>query len=314
MGTLIATQIHPQDPFAGDHPQPVSCQWLTRQDQDRAESAEIIRLIVDDQRGHCGPWANNNYQRHFLFEVQEFIGSTNAVLVTDAGSIKAYIQPLSPTVDSLNSGLTALEDALSRIELGRMEMLLGADGCVPGQTTHLQTVIHLQGQPEVSLTNTTVKVYPTNHEASFLVGWRVCKALGRVPDELALARRVQTAAGTIMVLVCNDAILLKGSSRRELTDNLKIEIRQHLQNQALAEPLPNYIVLATHWQGTNPKTGRWSGEAFRQAANYLTKEAGATVVTTMRTPRQEFALAADRFRIVGPRSENVATLLVSNAP
>ncbi len=137
------TQTHPDDPFAGYGPQPVSCQWLTRHDEELAKSAEIIRLIVDDQRGHCDAWANDVYQRHFLREVQSFIGPTKAVLVTDAGSIKAYIQPLFATVDSLRSGLTALGEVLSRIELGQMEMLLGVDGCVAGRTTHLQTVVHI---------------------------------------------------------------------------------------------------------------------------------------------------------------------------
>ena len=69
---------------------------------------KIIRRIVDHQRGHCDAWANDVYQQHFLQEVQEFIGPTNAVLVTDAGSIKAYIQPLSATVESLSSGIDCI--------------------------------------------------------------------------------------------------------------------------------------------------------------------------------------------------------------
>jgi hypothetical protein len=312
MENLSATPSHPQDPFAGCDPQPVSCRWLA--DEKATRSTEIIRLIVDDQRGHCGPWANDVYQRHFLREVQDFIGPSDAVLVTDAGSIKTYIQPIDATVESLNSGLASLEEALSRVELGQMEVLLGVDGCIPGDTTRLQTVVHLRGRPHVSLSNTAVKVYPTDEEASSLVGWRICKGLGHFPDQLAPARRPHTMAGTIMVLVCYDAILLKGYSRRKITDSLKIKIRQHLQNQASLEPRPVYIILATHWQGTNPKTGRWSGETFRKAADYLAEETGATVVTTMRTPRHEFALAADRFRIVGPRKEKVATLLVSDTP
>src|SRR4051812_43444728 len=107
MGNPSAAQTHPQDPFAGYPPQSINCEWLTEQDKKAVQSAEIIRLIVDEQRGHCDAWANAVYQRHSLREVQDFIGPTNAVLVTDAGSIKAYIQPLSATLDSLRSGLTA---------------------------------------------------------------------------------------------------------------------------------------------------------------------------------------------------------------
>lgn len=36
--------------------------------------------------------------------------------------------------------------------------------------------------------------------------------------------------------------------------------------------------MSTHWQGADPVTGRWSGNAFRQAGYYLQAEADATVV------------------------------------
>jgi hypothetical protein len=314
MGNPSKAQSHPQDPFAGYGPQTVNCQWLTKEDEERAKSAEIIRLIVDDQRGHCDAWANDVYQRHFLREVQKFIGPTNAVLVTDAGSIKAYIQSLSATIGGLRSWLTALGTALSRIELGQMEMLLGVDGCIAGQATHLQTVVHLRGQLEVSLRNTTIKLYPAGAESESLIGWQLCRAQGRVPDELAEARRVQTSVGTILVLVCNDAAIFSARSRSNLHDPLKRSIRQHFLDQANIEPKPSYILLATHWQGTNPATERWSGEAFRQAAKYLSEETAATVVTTTRAPGHELDMAANRFGIVGPRSEKVVTILVRDTP
>ena len=117
-------------------------------DKKTCRSAEIIRLLVDDQRGHCGPWANDVYQQHFLGEVQEFIGPTSAILVTDAGSIKAYVQRLDANMNSLPSGLTALGEALSPVDVGRMEMFLGVDGCICGETTHLQTVVHLWAKPK----------------------------------------------------------------------------------------------------------------------------------------------------------------------
>jgi hypothetical protein len=244
--------------------------------------------------------------------VQEFIGPTDAVLLTDAGAITAYIEPLVPTVDSLRAGLGALQTALTRVDLGSKEMLVGVDGCLRGTATHLQTVVHIRGEPRVSLSNATVKVYPASGEEQSLIGWRLCKVRGAVPDELAPARRVHTAAGVILVLVCYDATLLRDldSFRRSLTDNVKLQIRQHLLDQALVEPCPRYIMIATHWQETNPETGRWSGESFRQAARYLAELTGATVVTTMRSPPEELALAARRFGVIGPRAQKVATLLV----
>lgn len=313
MADKIKTESFPDDPFPGYGPGRVSCRWLSERDAKVASSAEIIRLIVDEQRGHCDAWANDVYQSHFLRDIQAFIGSSNAVLVTDAGSIKAYIPPLSATVESLCSGLTALEAVLSRIELGQMELLLGVDGCIQGKTTHFQTVVHVRRQPEVSLANTTVKLYPTNTEHASLVGWQLCCAEGRVPEELVMTRRIRTSVGTVLVLVCNDAAIFGARSRSNLRDTLGLLIRDHFLQQGRAEPQLAYVLIATHWQGINPETGRWSGEPFRQAAEFLANETGATVVTTMRTPYEEAATAADRFQVLGPRWEKVATLLVSDA-
>jgi hypothetical protein len=269
---------------------------------------------MDDQRGHCGPWANDVYQRCVFQQVQEFIGPTTAVVATDAGSIKTDIPPTPPTVDGLRSGIAALDTALAQVNLGRQEMLLGVDGCVCGQTTHLQTVVHLQGQVQLSLSNTTVKVYPTADERPSLVGWRICNSNGGVPKELTIARRVRTAAGMVLVLVCNDGAVFSARSRSNLGNSLGLAIRRHFMDQLLAEPRPEYVLIATHWQGTNPKTDRWSGEAFRQAADYLANQSGATVVTTLRAPMRELSEAACRFCVVGPRADKVATLLVKDTP
>ena len=300
------------DPFVGFPPQPIKCEWLTARDEDIGPSADIIRLIVDDQRGHCGPWANDIFQKHFLRDIEQFIGPTRAVLMTDAGSIKVKVSPLSATLDSVQTGLKEFSQALSRIELGSMEMLLGVDGCIPGRSTHLQAVVHLQGKPTVALANTTIKIYPTGEESSSLVGWRVCSNLDGVPDEFVKSRRVKTTVGTILVLVCNDAAIFSARSRSNLGSKLGLAIREHFLKQASITPAPNYVLIATHWQGINPDTGRWSGEAFRQAADFLAKETGATAVTTMRTPKSDLVSAATRFCVVGTRKDKVATLLVGD--
>ncbi len=301
-----------EDSFVGFPPQPIKCEWLTARDEKLAPSADIIRLIVDDQRGHCGPWANDIFQKHFLHDIEQFIGPTRALLMTDAGSIKVKVSPLSATLDSLQTGLKEISQALSRTDLGSMEMLLGVDGCIPGQSTHLQAVVHLKGKPTVALANTTIKIYPTGAEASLLVGWRVCSNLDGVPDEFVKSRRVKTTVGTILVLVCNDAAIFSARSRSNLGSKLGLAIREHFLKQASISPAPNYLLMATHWQGINPDTGRWSGEAFRQAADFLANETGATVVTTLRAPKSELVAAANRFRVVGSREDKVATLLVSD--
>jgi hypothetical protein len=306
MGNLTSTLTHLQDPFAGYNPQPVSCKWLSEQDEKAARAAEVIRLIVDENRGHCGPWANDVYQRNFIREVQQFIGPTSAVLVTDAGSIKTYIQALSATMDSMRSGLTAFEQTLLRIELGQMELLLGVDGCICGRTTHLQTIVHFRSHRQVALRNTTVKLYPAPGEAGSLVGWRICEDLGHVPEELAIARRVETSVGTILVLVCHEAAIFSRRSFSNLRVPLKLSIREHFIRRSQTEPRPTYVLIATHWNSSK------SGQAFRHAAKFLSEETNATVVTTTRAPRSELASAARRFDIIGPGKEKVATLLVSD--
>ncbi|HEV3443201.1 MAG TPA: hypothetical protein VG099_01095 [Gemmataceae bacterium] len=134
------------------------------------------------------------------------------------------------------------------------------------------------------------------------------------PDELAATRRVQTAVGTVLVLVCNDAALFSARSQANLRGGPGLAIRQHFLEQAQAEPRPAYILLATHWQGTNPDMGGWSGEAFRQAREYLADKTGATVVITLRAPGKELETAATRFGVLGPRQDKVATLLVRDGP
>jgi hypothetical protein len=187
-----------------------------------------------------------------------------------------------------------------------MEMLLGVDGCVRGRTTHLQTVVHLSAQPEVSVKNTTIKLYPTEAESESLIGWHLCRNNGGVPNELATARRVRTSVGTIVVLVCNDAGIFSARSRSNLRDSLKLSIRQHFLDQIRIEPKTAYILIATHWNSTR------SGQAFRDATHHLSEETGATVITTTRAERDQLVLVARRFQIVGPRSEKVATLIVKD--
>jgi hypothetical protein len=205
-----------------------------------------------------------------------------------------------------------MEAALTDVDLGTHEMLVGVDGCLRGRATHLQTVMHLQGEPHPSLAKTTVKLYPTKEERATLAGWRLCEAQSQIPNELTLSRRVRTAAGTVLVLVCNDATIFLGRSRSNIKSDLRLAIRRHFMEQALAEPRPEYVLIATHWHGTNPKTGRWWGDTFRQAADYLTSLTGATVVTTMRAPLRELSTAAHRFGVIGQRADKVATLLVQD--
>jgi hypothetical protein len=304
---------HPDDPFAGYPPQPIKCRWLSEHDERIAGSAQLIRLIVDEQRGHVEPWANDVWQRRFLREVSDFIGATDAVVVSYAGTLTAYIAPLNPTLDSLNSGLLEMQQALNGAELGPHEMLVGIDGAECNHATHFQAVVHLTGQPVVSRANTTLKIYPAGKvENRTLFGWRLCQQLAEIPAELAQTRRVETAAGTVLVLVCNDAAIFSARSMSNLKDEIGLQVREHFLAEAMREPRPSYILIATHWNGMNQKTRRWGGESFRTSAKYLNEQSGATVVTTMRAPRHQLEAAARRFEPIGLLASRVATVLVED--
>jgi len=234
------TSVDSDYPFAGYGPQPVRCQWLSEEDAARAPTAEVVRLVVDDQRGHSEAWANDRYQAHFLREVSKFIGPSPAVVMTDAGCIKARIADHSATMAGLTAGLRQLNDALASTALGEHEVLLGLDGCVHGQATNLQTVTHIRGRTTLSLDNTGIKLHPTAEEQS-LIGSRMCREAEGVPDELKAARRIRTAAGTVLVLVCNDAAIFGARSRANLRDDVGLAIREHFTQAA--DPPPDYILL-----------------------------------------------------------------------
>ncbi len=108
------------------------CEWLTERDERIAREADIIRLVVDDQRGHVGPWINEVFQRNFVNDVCAFIGETRAVLVTYAGTITVRLPSLDASGAGLRSGLAELQNAIDRLNYrhrtGPKSILLGIDG------------------------------------------------------------------------------------------------------------------------------------------------------------------------------------------
>lgn len=295
---------HPGSPFAGCGPQPVRCRWLSGQDAARAATAEVVRLLVDDSRGDTH-WPNDVYQRNVLREVVDFLGPTRAVLATPAGMVTAAIPWPDYSPASLAAALDAVRAAAVQLAPapGDAEVLLGLDGCVPGEATPLQAVVRLAG---TSAGQATVKLYPAGGERDTLLGWALCRAADGVPPELVQGRRASTRAGIILPLVCHEAAIFSGRSRAVLKDDLGLRVRRHFLEQAGLEPRPRFVLIATHWLGTG------SGPTFRDAARYLADEMRATVVTTTFAPRGELEEVARQFRVQGPDAERAATLLVED--
>ncbi len=221
---------HPDSPFAGCGPQPVRCRWLSGEDAVRAPTAEVVRLLVDDARGDTH-WPNDVYQRNVLREVCDFIGPSVAVLATPAGMVTAAIPWPDYSPASLATSLEAVRAAAARLAPapGDAEVLLGLDGCVPGEATPLQAIVPLAG---TSAGPAVVKLYPAGGEKDTLLGWALCRAADAVPPDLAQARRASTRAGVVLPLVCHEAAIFSGRSRAVLKDALGLRIRRHFLEQA----------------------------------------------------------------------------------
>lgn len=299
----------PDDPFAGYPPQPVRCRWLSTADEGSAHSAEIIRLIVDDNRGNSGSHCTNEvYNQRLLRDVAEFIGPTGAMLVTPAGLVTTCVNQFGPTLSGVTSAIGQLQSCVNRLDRGAHPppVLLGVDGCVRGQSTPLQTVVNLAEAIRLELTNTAVKMYPAGEEVGSLLGWLVIQELGCVPPELLQGHCVQMPGFSLFVLVCHEAILFSGRSAGALRDELGIALRQCYREVLASEPKPKYIAVPTHW--LDPK----SSPTFLDAMNKLADETGSTVVMTTRTPRSDLEATSHRFCVRGPNVARVATLLVED--
>lgn len=299
---------HPDDPFGGCGPQPVRCRWLSPEDEARADSARIIRLIVDSSRWGTH-FSNAVYQRNVIRDVAAFIGPTQALLVTPAGMVTTIAPYLNGSLASIMVGLRAADEALSGLDLGLSpEILLGLDCCVPGEATPLQSVVYLAREPRMATTvNTTIKLYPNNGESATLAGWLLTEAIGEVPVELTQARRIRTTAGMVLTLVCHDACLFSSRSRANLRDQTGLRIRAHFEEAAVAEPIPKFALLATHIQESTR-----SGGIFKNAAAALVENAGLTAVTTMFTPKDMLEEMARSFPPLGDRADKVVTVLVED--
>ncbi len=300
------------DPFAGCNPQPVCIRWLSPDDEERADSAQVIRLLMDAGRTDYW-WPNLTYQRSVLRQVAEFIGPARAVLFTPGGMVTAEVGPLADDMESLRHALDELTATLNVLDLGASppETLLGVDGCHPGVATPVQTVLHLNGSgTAAAAADASVKLYPAGGEAKSLAGWRIVRATGGVPDDLSQARCVQTATGPVLVLVCHDACLLSGRSQSRATDPLRLMIRDHFRQvaQATGAKRPAFTLLATHWWAASAR----SGTIFKDAARRIADQTGSTVVTTTCAPRESLDDVARWSRTRGERAGEVVTLVVED--
>ncbi len=222
--------------------------------------------------------------------------------------ISTAARELTPDADGLAASLAAINVTLSRLNFPAAppETLLGFDVCLPCQAVPLQTVVHVPAhRPTVTADNTTVKLYPIGEETETLIGWRMAQAARAVPAELAPARLIRTRAGSVLALVCHDACLFSARSRARLSGRVSIRIREHFEEAAATGP--DFTLIANHWQRP-PR----SGVTFKNAARVLAEEWKTTAVTTLFAARELLEEAARRFPVLGPRKDEVVTLVVED--
>jgi hypothetical protein len=326
MSTKISKPVSHQDIHK------ISCRWL-EEDAPRALSAEVVRLIVDKTLWGAHR-ANDAQQQLFFRQIMEYIDQTCAnqfntqneeeiangkVIACPAGTITMALgESPAPTMEALTKCLSDLQRSLETLDFGssRHEIFVGADGCIPGEMTPTQTVVHVMGKPEVSFHKATVKLYPTSKEERSLLGWLICKPPAmseelKPPPELALARRIRTSVGLFFILVCHEGGSFYGRILKNCREGKPRRLLvEYFNQQVLAQPAPDYVLMATHRQGIGPRGGHKGTESKNAAKKLDEMQIGTTVVTTLFAPGEELEIFARRFPVRGPRKEKVATLLV----
>jgi hypothetical protein len=123
---------HPDSPFAGFGPQPLRYRWLSAEDQRRATTAEVVRLVVDDNRWSQN-WPNHVYQRNVVREVLSLLQPGRAVVLTPAGIVTVPLRCRPEQTAEVGQGVADLREQLADLAWGATgEVLLGVDGCVEG--------------------------------------------------------------------------------------------------------------------------------------------------------------------------------------
>jgi hypothetical protein len=206
----------------------------------------------------------------------------STVILMPAGAITTEAEgPLSTSKDALDS----LRHTLGQLDLGRLqhEVLLGAD--LNHRGTWLQSVIHLDNGRQPSFEDITVKSYPAPLERSTLWGWNIAlEHEGLLPIELTRGRVISTNAGSVLVLVCHEAVLLSNRSRSRLVDSVAVRLRESIE-AALSSDVR---------------------KVFKSVASQLEQEGFVPIVTAF-APSGQLDDVAGRF---GVTSSEVATLLV----
>ena len=328
---LPAAQPLPQ-PRRGRPLATLRCAWVDG-DEERLAQAQVVRLLVAEERRWTFAEPNLDAQRSFLHEVSAFLGRAiperKVLVVAPAGCLTVDL-PLGPepTPAGLCESLEHLHDALralpGQVNLTRAghTFVVGVDGCVFGSATPLQTAVRLQPGQDFAAAAPQLKLFPAAREEGTLLPYTLSQR-GALPEAdarrliLYMGRGGSSAASAVLLAhelsaFSSGSFALSGAGRDALRQRL-------LPSQPL-----RYVLAPLHHLSTNHVS---SYTAYLDAARLLQGQrrpgtpaqrralrpfaaAPPTVVMAAFAPSAELSLLARATRPNGPHADHVLTLLI----
>jgi hypothetical protein len=286
----------------------VQCHWLSKHFSARQIQPRVIRLILGNGLSPPQGVDQTAWSLEVLRQILDFIGPTNAVIVTPGGTIKLPLEKPVSTIPGLEATLDSWSIKFGRLILKtrKLELLLGVDAKDDDYDLQLQTVVHFDpGTSAVSYHNTACKLYPQEDEQKSLIGWRLSKRFEQVPQSLVDNHLRHTKSGLIMALVCHEAVLFSGRSLANVSDPLRLDAQKKFSN-ALTKTVPSFVTISAHFVDSGT-----TGGIFLDAMQKIAEASKATVVFSSFAAGSASALdaAAHRFGSIGPHANQVATLV-----
>jgi len=265
---------------------------------------EVVRLIVD---GDLWDMANPSIedQKEFIAQVSVSVHKNApqvSLICAPGGTVTARLQvPPAMTAAGMNGAITELQKHLGQVSgnSGHADWLLGVDGIV-GREAVVQTMMWIPASATKGTPPVAVKVYPAPGEQGYLLGWHLA-CLG---IDVSGARGPFGAHQTI-ALSCHEAVSFSNRARsRLLGTTVRGKIARRLKKAVQQGSTAGFTVVGTHWLRPT------SSHIFNSGLQNLYNTHGQNALLASFAPRSKLRAVAERYPVVGNKSDRVATLLV----
>jgi len=300
------------DPFQGLQPTDIACRWLPG-DADKGRTAEVVRLVVDDDRWEAG-FANATYQRTVYRRLAEELDRLDArkvrLVISPAGMITVPLDGEIPEdVGELGRVRRVVSSGLADAEWSKapFDVLAGVDAVHVGRVP-IQSAVCVTGGDPGKQTEPVVKVHPAPREVGWLWGWRVIWGADAVPPGILQPRLLPSQLGTVMPLVCHEAVIFSGRSLAKVTNEHQLTVRAHLDALLThRSKRPALVAMCVH------HVEQGHSKVFLDAAAKIAAKAPIPVVPAMFAPKDQLEQQAERFAVLGDKDGRVATLIVETS-